>query len=78
MKSNRSAHGSGRSWVPPTVTKLAIGTQTKSPVAADHGVGSGAGDSRSNSVVEPQPPRAPAMKFGFALEWSFPLAARTD
>ena len=77
MKSNRSVHGGERSWVPPTVTKLAIATQTKSPAAVG-GLELGCGGSGSNSVVEPQPPRAPAMKFGFSLEWSFPLAVRTD
>lgn len=75
MKSNGSDHGNNRSWVPPTVTKLAIGTQTKSPVEVDHTRVSGSG---ANSAVEPQPPRAPAMKFGFSLEWSFPLSARTE
>jgi hypothetical protein len=73
MKSN-----SGRTWIPPSVTKLAIGAQTKSPVAIDPGTESerrGLGD---NLAAEPLPSKAPAAKFGFSLEWSFPLAVRTD
>jgi hypothetical protein len=67
MKSNTSFHGKGRAWVPPTVTKLAIGTETKSPVAVG-----------AIKNAEPRPPATPASKFGFGLEWSFPLSARTD
>jgi hypothetical protein len=78
MKSNRSLHGKGRAWVPPTVTKLAIGTETKSPVAVDQGVEPGLGGSGIAKDAEPRPPATPASKFGFALEWSFPLSARTD
>jgi hypothetical protein len=77
MKSNTSFHGKGRAWVPPTITKLAIGTETKSPVAIDQSV-----EARLSSGAikndEPRPPATPASKFGFALEWSFPLTARTD
>jgi hypothetical protein len=69
MQSDKSFPGRGRPWVPPTVTKLAIGTQTKSPVAADQGIAPG---------LEPRPAATPAMKFGFSIEWSFPLSARTD
>ena len=71
MKSDGSVQK--QSWVPPTVTKLAIGKHTKSTVAVDRGLESGA----SNSVVEPQPPREPATKFGFSFEWSFPLSVRS-
>lgn len=78
MKSNGSFHGKGRAWVPPTITKLAIGTETKSPVAVDQRIGSGLGGSDAIENAEPRPPATPASKFGFALEWSFPLSARTD
>jgi hypothetical protein len=78
MKSNGSFHGKGRAWVPPTITKLAIGTETKSPVAVDQRIGSGLGGSDTIENAEPRPPATPASKFGFALEWSFPLSARTD
>jgi hypothetical protein len=78
MKSNRSFHGKGRAWVPPTITKLAIGTETKSPVAVGQRIESGLGGSDTIKNAEPRPPATPASKFGFALEWSFPLSARTD
>ena len=29
MKSNKSFHGKGRAWVPPTITKLAIGDRNQ-------------------------------------------------
>ena len=76
MKSNKSFPGKGPAWVPPTVTKLAIGTETKSPVAVD--IEPGLSGSSTIKNVEPRPPATPASKFGFALEWSFPLTARTD
>jgi len=61
-------------WAPPTVTKLDIATVTKSSAAVrtvdKHQV--------EATVAEPRPPAAPAMKFGFSFEWSFPLSARTE
>jgi hypothetical protein len=78
MKSDKSLGGKGRAWVPPTITKLAIGTATKSSVRVDQSVESGLGNSATVNKLEPQPPTTPASKFGFALEWSFPLSARTD
>jgi hypothetical protein len=78
MKSNKPFHGKGRAWVPPTVTKLAVGTETKSPVAVDQGIAPGLGGSGATKNAEPRLPATPASKFGFALEWSFPLSARTD
>jgi hypothetical protein len=68
MKSNGSFGGKGRAWVPPTITKLAIGTETKSPVAVDQRI----------ENAEPRPPATPASKFGFTLEWSFPMSARPE
>jgi hypothetical protein len=78
MKSNGSFHGKGRAWVPPTITKLAIGTETKWPVAVDQRIESGLSGSDTIKSAEPRPPAAPASKFGFSLEWSFPLSARTE
>ena len=77
MTADKSLHGKGRSWIPPTITKLAIwtetkGTETKSPVA-DQTNATG-----TNVIVEPQPPSAPASKFGFSFEWSLPLSMRAD
>jgi hypothetical protein len=72
MKSN-----SRRTWIPPSVTKLAIQTHTKSPTAVDAGFKSGSSSSGTAPASEPLP-KAPAAKFGFSLEWSFPLAVRTD
>jgi hypothetical protein len=65
MKPDDSVNSKRQAWVAPTVTKLAIGTATKAPV--------GAGEK-----TEPQAPTTPATKFGFSLEWSFPLSAKTD
>ena len=78
MKSDKSLQGKGRAWVPPTLTKLAIGTETKSPVRVDQGIESGPSRSDTVKKAEPQPPTTPASKFGFALEWAFPLSARTE
>jgi hypothetical protein len=73
MKSN-----SRRPWVPPSMTKVAIGTQTKSAIAVDQRPEPGRSDPGTYSATEPRSPRAPATKFGFSLEWSFPLSVRTD
>jgi hypothetical protein len=78
MKSNGSFHGRRRAWIPPTITRLALGTETKSPLAVDQRIESGPGGSDTIKSIEPRPPATPASKFGFALEWSFPLSARTD
>jgi hypothetical protein len=66
-----------RTWTPPSVTRLAIGAHTKSPIPVDAGSKSGCGSSGTAPASEPLP-QAPAAKFGFSLEWSFPLAVRTD
>jgi hypothetical protein len=78
MTANKPFYGKVRPWAAPTITKLAIGTETKSPVAADQAVGTGTSGPGAIVIVEPQPPSTPASKFGFSLEWSFPLSARTD
>jgi hypothetical protein len=72
-KSSGPLSGERRAWEPPTVTKLAIGTETKSPL--EPGL---ARSTEATATPEPQPRRASGMKFGFSFEWSFPLSARTD
>jgi hypothetical protein len=56
-----------RAWEAPVVTKLAIGTETKS--AQENGPSVG---------PEPRPPTAPSSKLGFAFEMAFPLSVRID
>jgi hypothetical protein len=77
MKSDRSLEGKRQPWIPPTVAKLAIGTETKSPVS-DEKIAPGSNESATAKNAEPQPPATPAMKFGFSLEWSLPLSTRND
>ncbi len=64
-KSSETGHGTRRAWQPPTVTKLAIGTQTKTRANAPH------------AAVQPPAPAAPESKLGFSFEMSLPLSART-
>jgi hypothetical protein len=71
MNASGPTSGERRAWEPPTVTKLAIGTETKSP--PEPGL---AGSFEATPKPEPQPRRSPGMKFGFSFEWSFPLSAR--
>jgi hypothetical protein len=78
MKSNKPFDGKGRAWVPPTVTKLAIATETKSPVGVGQGIEPELSGSGAIKNVEPRPPATPASKFGFSVEWSFPLSARAE
>jgi hypothetical protein len=78
MTADDPFYGKGRPWVAPSITKLAIGTETKSPVAAAQAVETGTNAAGAIVIVEPQPSSTPASKFGFSLEWSFPLSARTD
>ena len=78
MTADKSIHGKGRPWVPPTITKLAIGTETKSPVEVDQASETGTNSSGAIVIAEPQAPTSPTLKFGFSLEWSFPLSSRTD
>jgi hypothetical protein len=78
MKSSGSFHEKGRAWVPPTIMRLAIGTETNSPPGVHRRIESGLSGSDSIKSAEPQPPATPASKFGFTLEWSFPLSARAE
>jgi hypothetical protein len=59
--------GAKRAWQAPAVTKLPIGTQTRSspPAAADAG-----------QPVHPEPPGTPSTKLGLSFELAFPLSAR--
>jgi len=67
MKSSKTVLATRRAWEPPTVTKLAIGTETKS-----------ARENARTAGSEPPPPAAPTTKFGFSFEMSLPLSTRTD
>jgi hypothetical protein len=66
-----------RPWKAPTVTKLAIGTETKSNRENERILGSESAVSSQPRSAHPQPPAAPATKLGFAFEWAFPLSTRT-
>lgn len=67
MKSSKTALATRRAWEPPTVKKLAIGTETKAARENDR-----------NAGLDPQPPAAPSAKLGFSFEMSLPLSARTN
>jgi hypothetical protein len=75
---SRTIVGTRATWEPPAVTKLAIGTETKS--ARENGQSSGLETSNSgrSGIDYPLPPAAPAMKLGFSFEMAFPLSARTE
>jgi hypothetical protein len=60
------------------MAKLAIGTETKAPVATDQGVAPERSAADAAESSEPRAPATPATKFGFSIEWSFPLSARAD
>ena len=66
IKAGRTDEKQRSVWEPPVVTKVAIGTETKSP------------GPNSDNVVEPQPPSSPATKLGFSFEMAFPMSARTE
>jgi hypothetical protein len=63
-------------WQPPAVTKLAIGTETKSAPEKEQGAGRDARAVGRPTVVHPEPPAAPTTKFGLSFEMAFPLSAR--
>ncbi len=67
MRPIESGKTARRTWTSPSVTKLTIGTPTKSI----------RGDGQPK-FAHPQPPMAPATKLGFAFEMSIPLSARTS
>jgi hypothetical protein len=63
-----------QAWEPPALTKLAIGTETKSSSKNE----SGSELKTSGDQPKPEAPAAPATKLGFSFEWAFPLAARLE
>ncbi len=65
-KSSGRGPGTRRAWQPPALTKLAIGTETKS------------GQTNARGAAQPEPPPAPDSKFGFSFEMALPLSTRTD
>jgi hypothetical protein len=77
MADPHSFRGKVRLWAPPTMTRLAIGKETKS-VAAEQSFGTATTGVGAEIITEPQAPSRPASKFGFSFEWSFPVSARND
>jgi len=74
--SSKTARGARRAWEPPALTRLAIGTETKSS-----GSDTTAADSETlgpGQPAHPPAPASPATKLGFSFEWSFPLSARFE
>jgi hypothetical protein len=69
IKSDTGVVDARSAWEPPAVTKLPIGTQTKSALA---------GGSGQATPAEPQPLPAPTTKLGFSFEMAFPLSARLN
>ena len=63
-----------QAWEPPALTKLAIGTETKSSRKNESAELKTSGD----QPPEPGAPAAPATKLGFSFEWAFPLSARLE
>jgi len=70
--------GARRTWEPPAITKLGIGTETKSSGEDGRRAGLETLNSDQSRSAQPQPPTVPATKLGFSFEWSFPLSARTE
>ena len=75
---SRTIVGTRSIWEPPVVTKLAIGTETKSALKNGQRSGLETSDSGRSGVDHPLPPAAPAMKLGFSFEMAFPLSARLE
>lgn len=55
-------------WEPPAIRKVAISAETKSAAQGED----------NPALNEPQPPSAPATKFGFSFEMAIPMSARID
>ncbi|HXZ22041.1 MAG TPA: hypothetical protein VEH78_04675 [Pseudolabrys sp.] len=66
IKAGRTNEKQRSVWEPPIVTKVAIGTETKSV------------HPNSDNFLEPRPPSSPATKLGFSFEMAFPMSARTE
>lgn len=78
LKSGRTTVGTRRAWEPPTITKLAIGTETKSSRKNEQGAGTESAGSGQAGLVEPSPPADPTSKLGLSFEMAFPLSARLE
>ncbi len=74
--SSTSAANAQRAWEPPALTKLAIGTETKS--SGDNKPGTQLESAGGDKLAQPSAEAAPATKLGFSFEWAFPLSARTE
>jgi hypothetical protein len=72
QQGSRSGSGKRRPWTAPAMTKLPIGTETKSNPKAP------GADSDQARPAHPPVPAVPAMKLGFSFEMAFPMSARTD
>jgi hypothetical protein len=66
-KSGKTGTRHRRAWQAPTVVKMPINSETKSPPAQG-----------MSAPAEPSPPAEPASKLGFTFEMGFPLSARTE
>jgi hypothetical protein len=64
-----------RAWEPPALTKLAIGTETRS---SGNSESEAEPTNSGGQLVEPGGPPTPATKLGFSFEWAFPLSARLE
>ena len=66
---------SRQAWEAPALTKLAIGTETKSS-----GKNESSAELKTSGDQPPEPgaPATPATKLGFSFEWAFPLSARFE
>jgi len=69
--------GMRRAWQPPALVELPIGRETRS-ATDNQQQAAGAQPSRRIDRAEPQSPAAPEAKFGFSMEWAFPLSARWE
>jgi hypothetical protein len=63
---NSEAGDRRRTWEPPALVEMKIGTETKSSRDPEDAM----------QPKEPPPPAAPMTKLGFYFEWGFPLSSR--
>ncbi|MGA8614109.1 MAG: hypothetical protein WB760_21025 [Xanthobacteraceae bacterium] len=63
---NSAADDERRTWEPPALVEMKIGTETKSSRDPEDAALS----------KEPPQPAAPVSKLGFYFEWGFPLSSR--
>ena len=74
-KPNMTAKGMRRAWQPPALVELPIGRETRSDFENQQKA-TGAQTPGQIADAHPKSPAAPAAKFGFSLEWAFPLSAQ--